>query len=377
MLRTGPTSVRMLQAVSTLISLSVLLWTLGLPAINVANAVNLTDISDLLSDSDVSALSNHTITFVTPSGVANGGTTTITFPAGFTIGSVDFTDIDVASSTDFTVHSDCTTSDAVRAFFTGQVLTLAFCPGDGGYLDAGGTTTIQIGLNATFEDTGNAQIQNHGTPGSYEINIAAGTSDTGATRIVILDDVVVTAAVDTIFDFTVSGFLTVVNVNGTNTTATSSSTEIPFGTLTDGELETAAQRLNVSTNAANGFVVTVEQSTNLQSSTGADIDGFIDGAYTNTPTAWQSPAATIGSENTYGHWGLTSSDNLNTTEFGNNLWVSASTTPRQVFAATTSADGVTEHVGSTTVGYQVEISALQEAADDYSTTLTYIATPTF
>jgi hypothetical protein len=29
------------------------------------------------------------------------------------------------------------------------------------------------------------------------------------------------------------------------------------------------------------------------------------------------------------------------------------------------------------IGYQAQITALQEAGDDYSTTLTYVATPTF
>jgi hypothetical protein len=34
-------------------------------------------------------------------------------------------------------------------------------------------------------------------------------------------------------------------------------------------------------------------------------------------------------------------------------------------------------VGSTTVAYKVEITSLQEAAKDYTATLTYIATPVF
>jgi hypothetical protein len=41
------------------------------------------------------------------------------------------------------------------------------------------------------------------------------------------------------------------------------------------------------------------------------------------------------------------------------------------------SDGFTAGQGATRVGYQIEISALQEAGDDYSTTLRYIATPTF
>ena len=33
-------------------------------------------------------------------------------------------------------------------------------------------------------------------------------------------------------------------------------------------------------------------------------------------------------------------------------------------------------IGTTTVGYKIELSSLQEAGD-YTTTLTYVATPTF
>lgn len=142
-----------------------------------------------------------------------------------------------------------------------------------------------------------------------------------------------------------------------------------------------AQRLNVTTNAANGFVVTVEQDSNLLSSTGADIDGFSNGAYTNSPILWTAPTNTLLQENTYGHWGLTSNDsNLNAGEFtsgGGNKWVAASTTPRLVFSHTGPADGTTQDFGLASVGYQIQISPLQEAADDYNTTLTYIATPTF
>ena len=193
-----------------------------------------------------------------------------------------------------------------------------------------------------------------------------------------------TAAVDTVFDFTITGFsVTGTDANGTSTTATSSATEIPFGTLTANVVETIAQRLNVTTNAIQGFVVTVEQDQNLLSSTGADIDGFANGTYTNTPGDWSAPTNSISDENTWGHWGLTSNDDVNASEFqgcggaATGCWVAASTTPRQIYSHDGPADGTTVDIGSTTVAYQVQITPLQEAADDYSTTLTYIATPTF
>ena len=40
-------------------------------------------------------------------------------------------------------------------------------------------------------------------------------------------------------------------------------------------------------------------------------------------------------------------------------------------------DGTTTGQGTTRVGYTAEVSSLQEAADDYQATLTYVATPTF
>ncbi|MCA9359397.1 hypothetical protein KC926_04320, partial [Candidatus Kaiserbacteria bacterium] len=87
-----------------------------------------------------------------------------------------------------------------------------------------------------------------------------------------------------------------------------------------------------------------------------------------------------------GHWGLTSSDDHDdgggtfqscAAALTGGCWVAASTTPREIFSHNSVADNTTDNIGSTTVAYQVEVSALQEAADDYSTTLTYIATPTF
>jgi hypothetical protein len=301
----------------------------------------------------------------------------VTFPDGFNIStsSVATTDIDmsVGGSDQTLVDGGTEGSGNWGVYFSGQDLT---------FTSGGGTATatandvivILVGTNASG---GVNQVTNNYNAGSYEFSITAG-SDTGTSRVVNHDDVNVTAAVDTIFNFSVSGFSTAgVAVNGTSTTATSTATAIDFGTLTPNVITTAAQRLNVTTNASNGFVVTVQQSQDLRSATGADIDGFANGEYTDTPIAWRAPSSTVGQEETYGHWGLTSSDDLNSSEFASDKWVAASTTPRQVFENNGVADGTTASVGSTTVGYQIEIGSLQEAADDYSTTLTYVATPTF
>jgi hypothetical protein len=88
----------------------------------------------------------------------------------------------------------------------------------------------------------------------------------------------------------------------------------------------------------------------------------------------------IANNDTYGHWGLTSTDTAipaRSAQFASNQWVSGSTTPIAILGHTGPADGLTAGVGAARIGYQIQISALQEAGADYTTTLRYIATPVF
>ena len=325
-------------------------------------------------------VANHLIQFITPSGLVPGQTIRLTFPVGYTLPSAgfDFNDMDVKDdATEITLGS-APSGATWGVATTSQTITFTT---SGSSVSSSSVIAIKIGTNATSGATGNTQIVNPAAAGSYEITIDGTMPDIGATRVAIIDPVVVTANVDTSFTFTITGVATssTLNSSATNTSASSSATLIPFGTLSVGTTSVLAQDLSVTTNAANGFIVTVQQSQNLLSSTGADIDGFANGAYTNTPSAWVSPTAVLANENTWGHWGVTSEDDLNSNEFGvaTALWVAASTTPRQVFQNSGPGDGVTANSGKTRVGYQAQVSALQEAADDYATALTYVATPTF
>jgi hypothetical protein len=300
------------------------------------------------------------------------------------VGSVDFEDIDVATTTgDYSVATDCTGSEEVSAAFSGTDLVITLCSGDGASLDTNATTTIEIGTNATFGVNGASQLTNPAA-GSYQIPIVTdngATVDSGETRVAIVDNVTVTASVDTVFTFGVQGVAGDTSVGSDTTGGTTTATTIPFGELTAGTASTAAQSLGVITNAANGFVVTVEVDQQL-SAGGADIDGYINGAYTTTPTAWTSPAGTLGSENTYGHWGLSSTDTTLTAGLsdlytGGANFVSASTSPVEVFRNDGPVNTNGAGTGSTTVIYKVETTALQEAATNYTATLTYVATPIF
>jgi hypothetical protein len=368
----------MFRGIATFVAIALVAWAAGAAYVRTAEAVNVTDVYDLLSTSATSTASNHTIVFVSPTGISAGQTITLSFDSAgsnFDLTGIGEEDIDILEDgvdqpdTEFTVG---TTTNTIT--ITSGTLAIA----------AGASTTIRIGLHAVSSGSPDSQIINPATQGSYKVAIAGTMTDSGNTEVAIIDSVYVTANVTTSFSFIVTGFASVgTDVNGTTTTGTTSASELPFGNLTAGVIETLSQDLQVTTNAINGFAVTVEVDHQLESSTGADIDGFRDGAFTDTPEAWgASPLNGIASEDQWGHWGITSEDSdLNGNEFnsggGGDRWISASTTPRTIFSHDGPSDGSTPDIGSTTVGYQLEITALQEAADDYEATLTYIATPTF
>lgn len=258
---------------------------------------------------------------------------------------------------------------------TSSTITLTVCAGD----------TISAGAKTLTFD--NLRITNPGVADSYIMRVrttndGSTTRDTADTRVVILDDVLVTASVDTIFEFTVSSVAQNQTINGdtgTTTANASSPTALAFGTLVPGEDRLLAHALAVETNADEGFTVTVVQDQVLTSATGATIDNFIDGANTATPAAWQSPAGTLGNTNTYGHFGITTEDSSlsDGDSFGTALYAGDVNTPREVFYHDSVADASTAHIGTTRVGYKIEIDSLQEAGSDYTMTLTYVATPIF
>jgi hypothetical protein len=367
----------MLQAAAMTLGIALLLWSTGLPTFfRFAEAASITSASDTLSNSAPSAASDHTIVFTTPDGIAANQTIDLTFNQFFDILPILYSDVSIASTTGSGLIQDGSNGAGVWGFSTSTNLIELQAPSD--YVAASSTTfTIKIGTNAG----GANQISNPATTTSYKIDIGGTMPDSGQARVAIVNQVNVSASVDTSLTFTVSGVANgqTVNSSPTTTATTTTATTLPFGTIAVGVSKVLAQDLSVATNAKNGFVVTVEETQPFQSSTGADIDSFYDGDATTTPQAWRAPAADVTNENTYGHWGLTSDDATTTrsTEFGPDEWVGPSTTPTIVMGNNSSSDGVTDGKGKTRVGYQVQISALQEAGTDYNTKLRYIATPTF
>ena len=371
-----------LQAVAMTVGVALFLWSTGLPTLfRIAEAASITSASDTLSNSAPSLVSNHTITFTSPNGMAAGQTIRLTFPAQFTIPALGVEDFDItASGTEQTVSS-ANGSGVWGVSTSSQIITFT-SPSNVG--QASSTVfSIEIGTHATAGAAGDTQIINpSSTTTSYAIDIEGTMPDSGQVRVAIVDQVTVSASVDTSLTFTVSGVASGASVNSspTTTSTTTTSTALPFGTLGINVSKVVAHDLAVTTNASNGYTVTVQETGPLQSTTGATIDGFVNGSNTNTPTAWQGPSAVITDPATYGHWGITSDDatiTARTFQFGSNQWVAPSTSPIAIMGHNGPADGTTNGSGLTRIGYQAQISALQEAGDDYTTTLRYVATPTF
>jgi len=366
----NPTKVGISQrVVATLVASAVLLWTIGVHA--TAQAANLVEVSNTLSNSNPTDSSAHFFSFEIPalSSLGAGQTVTITFPTV----PASFGGVAGVVSGDLTVRVDGGGPVAIGGFAAGAS-TISF---NNVAATAGQVVTVAIA---------DGNITNPATVASYEFEITT-PADSGKTRVAIIDNVEVNAIVNTVFDFTITGLATSTSINGTSTTGSTSPQLIDFGVLTANEIKSLGQRLNVQTNARNGFVVTVESDSYLQSSNGAIIDVFDEGSDVAVPvTAWNAPVPVVTDETTWGHWGMTTNDNdlgslggfYAGNDFAANEYIAvSSTTPREVFHHDGPADNTTANIGQASVLYQIQISALQEAADDYNTTLTYIATPTF
>jgi hypothetical protein len=369
-----------------------------------ADAAQLTKVKDTITDSDTAVVSNHTIQFKTQSAVSASTTVTIDFPDSFkttttpAFANTDALDFDIATTSvelgerelEVFAFGQCPGSDTgyatssfeITSISSANLFTFTHCNGTPD-LPAAATTTIEIGTHASYLGAGTSRIENADDTGSYVITVNANSgTDTGDTRVYIISDVALTAAVETTFTFSISGVNQGVEqcdtgVGGVDETSTGIT--LPFGTLETLTAKTLAQDLQVTTNAANGFVVTIQQDQNPTSGS-ADIDVFDDGVAQTSPTGWSPPQGSLaGGENTWGHYGYTSEDDLNSDEFGDGTNYAGfdGTNPDEIFSNDGPADNTTPDVGRTQVCYKMEVSALQEAANDYTNNITYIATPTF
>ncbi len=336
-----------------------------LPSKNASAINSIRDAKDRISDSSLSATGVlHTITFLTTSIIPAGGTIQVEFPSGI-------------NSINANADVNCDTGGVA----SGAGTRIAVC-------------TYALGLIASTSRTITvANMVNPATDGSQRIDVRtySGTNilDRVGVMVYIIHDVWMTATVDPILIFTLNGVnANSKSVNSINCSATTTATSTPFGTLVVNATTTVCQRLNVTTNADDGYVVTVEQDQELTSDSGSNINSFDNspnGFGSTSPHTWVAPTNTLDQYHTYGHMGLTSDDqNLGT--FGYNNYYNGGGTAQYVGLNNTApvvimhhdgpSDGLAQNIGETFVAYSAQIASLQEAGD-YESTLTYIATPTY
>lgn len=315
--------------------------------VSTANAASLSNVSDRLSDSDAGVSAVHTITFTSHVALAIGerfevdltsfgNITSPTCPAN-TTGSI------------FNLKTARCQADAIIATGTYSIVTTSTNPSVGSYLVP--VSSKQAG--GTIIESANAMVA-------------------------IVDNVDVSATVASTLTFEIRPLATTTPVNGATTTAASATTSLAFGTLQVGTSSVMAQELRVTTNADSGYTVTLEQDQNLTSAGGSDIDAFRDGA-TSTPQTWAAPTPVLDSEGTYGHFGFTTDDATGggLQDYTSSKWRGLdNNVPVAVMYHNGPADGSTQDKGMAKVAYRIQISALQEAGD-YTSTLTYIATPIY
>jgi len=259
----------------------------------------------------------------------------------------------------FTTNGTLTTVVGTPATQSNQAITVTYT----GITNPTTADTTYFARITTYSDTGTTVID----------------TATVAFAILTSTSIAVTASVDPTFTFTVaaanSGTVNGATINVTSSTANT----IPFGTLSPGSTKIAAHDLSVTTNATNGYTITVKAAADpplSDSATSENIDKFTG---TNaSPTAWSSPAGTSKSVNT-GFFGYTTNDSsLGTgtadrfTSAGGNKWAGPTTSPLEV-AFSSSGTPTAE---TTRVGWQAEVNSLQPPGS-YTGTVVLVATPTY
>ena len=344
------------------------------PRPDTANAVNaITDAKDLMTDTDLGVTATHTFTFTTSTTTAIGNFWQFSFPSGFTTVGNGSETCGINATQQALFGAATTSGQLVDCVATGQ-------------LEATSTQVTITGVTNPVTDN----------PAGYTINLthysaALVVLERVQIKVYIISDVWVTARVDSTLNFTVTGIsdTDARTVNGITCAGTTTSATIPFDTLVVNATSTRCQQLNVTTNADDGYTVTVWQDNELTSDSGSNINSF-DNSPNNTGSTtahvWTSPRNTLDVEYTYGHMGLTSNDqNLNTAYANQNYYNGGGTAqyaglnssdPLPVMHHTGPSDGTTQNMGLTTVAYSIQIASLQEAGD-YESTLTYVCTPTF
>jgi hypothetical protein len=248
--------------------------------VELVHAAALSSLSDTQSSVKISTLSDHTIQFVTPTGISAGQGISITFASNYATGTFAIANFDLATSTSATCSGF---TDAALQAGAASGLTWGVSQATATIYITSGTATIpanrcvqiEIGSNATSGATGVSQITNPTSANTYSISVIAGADTGSITQNIITDDtVVISATVQQSLTFTIST-TTIYFGNLSSSDDKFASSTNPLGDST----ETIAHTLAVATNASTGYTITIrgqtltsqQNSANTISSIGATV----------------------------------------------------------------------------------------------------------
>ncbi len=337
----------------------------GVLNVSTATAASLTSMSDTMSRLQTSVASNHTIQFVTPTGVSAGQTITITFNGDFTgESSIVHGDVDMATAATCSGFSDKTLGAAPSGATWGVGAagdTITITSGTD-TITATHCVQIEIGTNATSQTTGSNQITNGDVDNDETISLSVGSgADTGTLSVdIITDDTVdITATVDPSITFTISDVA--IGFGTLSSTAARWATGNAAGSATDA----SAHNLTVATNATSGYALTYNGATLTSGGntiTAASITNDADGTQGSEQFA-------IGVDVDQGSTVASGYDHNATP--GNRDWNFVPSTTTTIVSRTSATN--TETINAY---YLANIAGVTEAGS-YSTSVTYIATATF
>jgi hypothetical protein len=178
--------------------------------------------------------------------------------------------------------------------------------------------------------------------------------------LVTTSGVAASVQVDPSLTFAVANYGSAVNGSGDSSPVSTTSTTIPFGDVAAGSTAWGSQTLTTSTNASHGYSIYVRSSGQM---TDANSDTFRDQSGTVG-----SPVSYDGSSS-QSSFGFTSDSS--TVAMGSNLWAGLTTTNTAIDTQTSPQNNKALHVE-----YKVEPSNTQQPGT-YTTTVVYVATPTY
>lgn len=326
-------------------------------------AATITSFQDNLSRLQASTLADHTIKFVSPSGVGASASFSITFDADFTMGTFALANFDLSTA------STCNGSFSDRTLVTGiplpvspnwrvnQVGQVVTFTNDNTGVSPGECVMVEIGSNATFGTAGSTQITNPSVAQTATV-VITGVADSGTAGIAIVatggDQISVTANVDPVIAFAVTD--STIGFGSITALAARWATADTLGNAS----ATSAHDITASTNATSGYTIYVLGATLTNG--GNTIDAIGGSAVASSPGTEQ--------------FGLKVS-----ASGGSGAALAPYASADYAYNATSTQDDIaTSSVPSLTTTYSItylaNISATTQPGS-YGTTLTYTATGLF